>query len=139
MTSKGVQNRLGVCIRFEEKLREVDPTVSLPYWDYTMDYYLPCPIDSVIWSPCFVGNPVGRITDGPFQGYYGGLGINIVRNAAKGGQYPPRLINKNDIKDILQYCYYKVLFMSYSKLTMLLFLFKYFVKKNTFYSTEAYC
>ncbi|WAR00160.1 TYR1-like protein, partial [Mya arenaria] len=92
---------------FEEKLREVEPGVSLPYWDYTMDSYLPRPADSLVWSPCFFGNGVGKITEGPFAGMFGGFNVDIVRDYAPGGKCPPELISKNDFDRLMKFCYFK--------------------------------
>ncbi|XP_052212234.1 putative tyrosinase-like protein tyr-3 [Dreissena polymorpha] len=90
----------------EEKLREIDPEVSLAYWDYTADYYLPLPSDSVIWSPCFVGNGDGIVREGPFRFMYGGFNTLISRDIAPNGTCPPRLINKDDVDELMRYCYY---------------------------------
>uniref|UniRef100_A0A914CJV7 Tyrosinase copper-binding domain-containing protein n=1 Tax=Acrobeloides nanus TaxID=290746 RepID=A0A914CJV7_9BILA len=55
--------------RFEIALREVDPEVSLPYWDSTMDSILPEPKDSILWTADFLGsvNAGGNLTSGPFK------------------------------------------------------------------------
>ncbi|KAH3823083.1 hypothetical protein DPMN_124881 [Dreissena polymorpha] len=90
----------------EEKLREIDPEVSLPYWDYTMDYYLPLPSDSVIWSSCFLGNGDGTVREGPFRNMYGGFNTLIARDIARNGTCPPRLINKDDIAELMDFCYF---------------------------------
>ncbi|KAH3824759.1 hypothetical protein DPMN_126612 [Dreissena polymorpha] len=90
----------------EEKLREIDPEVSMPYWDYTMDYYLPLPSDSVMWSSCFVGNGDGTVSEGPFRNMYGGFNTLITRDIARNGTCPPRLINKDDIDKLMGLCYF---------------------------------
>ncbi|KAH3790202.1 hypothetical protein DPMN_168398 [Dreissena polymorpha] len=97
-----------VRFRVEEKLREVDPEVSLAYWDYSMDYYLPLPSDSVIWSSCFAGNGDGIVREGPFRFMYGGFNDLIRRDIARNGTCPPRLINKDDIDQLMRFCYYAV-------------------------------
>lgn len=52
--------------RFERALQEIDPNVSLPYWDWTVDR---TPTAS-LWGPDFMGgNGTGadqRVMDGPF-------------------------------------------------------------------------
>ncbi|XP_052212197.1 putative tyrosinase-like protein tyr-3 [Dreissena polymorpha] len=90
----------------EEKLREIDPDVSLAYWDYTMNYLLPLPSDSVIWSSCFAGNGNGVVSEGPFRFMYGGFNELIRRDIARHGTCPPRLINKDDIDQLMRFCYY---------------------------------
>ncbi|KAH3771304.1 hypothetical protein DPMN_172618 [Dreissena polymorpha] len=87
----------------EEKLREIDPEVSLPYWDFTMDTYLPLPSESIMWSSCFVGNGNGTVLEGPFRNMYGGLNTLIERDIAQNGT---RLINKDDIDKLMGLCFY---------------------------------
>ena len=57
--------------RFEEALIFKDPSVTLPYWDSTMDFNMDVddPIDSVIWSDIFIGNGDGLVTSGPFANW----------------------------------------------------------------------
>ncbi|XP_052818258.1 putative tyrosinase-like protein tyr-3 [Mya arenaria] len=93
---------------FEEEMRKIDPDVSLPYWDYTMDYYIPSPATSVVRSSCFFGNGVGLISSGPFAGWSGGYNIEIQRDLAKpNGQCTPRLIDKADIKGVMDFRQYQ--------------------------------
>ncbi|KAH3859077.1 hypothetical protein DPMN_101724 [Dreissena polymorpha] len=87
----------------EEKLREVDPEVSLPYWDYSMDYYMPLPSESVVWSNCFFGNGKGTVLDGPFRSMYGGYNTPMSRDIAA-SECPSRLINKEDIEELMKFC-----------------------------------
>ncbi|MFH9725543.1 tyrosinase family protein [Streptomyces sp. NPDC017254] len=53
-------------IEFEQALRSVDPTVTLPYWDWTVDRTS----RSSIWAPDFLGGTGrardGQVTDGAF-------------------------------------------------------------------------
>ncbi|KAH3859075.1 hypothetical protein DPMN_101721 [Dreissena polymorpha] len=73
-----------------------------------MDYYLPLPSDSVMWSSCFVGNGNGSVRDGPFRFMYGGFNSLIGRDIARNGTCPPRLINKDDIDQLMRFCYFAV-------------------------------
>ncbi|WAR12666.1 TYR3-like protein [Mya arenaria] len=93
---------------FEEEMRKINPDVSLPYWDYTMDYYIPSPDQSVVWSHCFFGNGDGPISSGPFAGWFGGYNIGIQRDIANAdNQCPPKLIHKADIKGLMDFCKYQ--------------------------------
>ena len=58
-------------LRFEQDLQSVDPSVTLPYWDWAADSELEDPASSPIWSPDFMGgngNPRWDflVEDGPF-------------------------------------------------------------------------
>ncbi|XP_060586345.1 putative tyrosinase-like protein tyr-3 isoform X2 [Ruditapes philippinarum] len=91
---------------FEEEMRRIDERVFLPYWDYTIDNNITKPSDSVVWSDCFFGNGEGFIKTGPFRNWYGGHSIQMQRDYARGGQCPPRLINKLDINRIMKKCHF---------------------------------
>ncbi|KAL4234510.1 hypothetical protein ACF0H5_006153 [Mactra antiquata] len=88
----------------EEELRKIDPSVSLAYWDYTMDVNMTKPSDSVVWTPCFFGNGNGTIVTGPFRGWYGGRNGPIQRDYARDECNSGRLINKLDLLNILSKC-----------------------------------
>uniref|UniRef100_A0A914CP11 Tyrosinase copper-binding domain-containing protein n=1 Tax=Acrobeloides nanus TaxID=290746 RepID=A0A914CP11_9BILA len=55
--------------RFELSLREIDPSIALPYWDSTMDQILPDPKDSIMWTADFMGSvdKRGKLNSGPFE------------------------------------------------------------------------
>src|SRR5687768_12870692 len=52
--------------RFERALQEIDPSVSIPYWDWTVDRTT----NASIWNTDFMGGngtgPGGRVMTGPF-------------------------------------------------------------------------
>lgn len=92
----------------EEELRRIDPTVSLAYWDQTMDANMTLPSQSVLWTACFFGNGNGTITEGPFRGWYGGRLGPIQRDYARDACDNGRLITKNDLLNVLSKCSLKV-------------------------------
>ena len=69
-------------------MRLHDPTVCLPYWDSTLDSYLPTPADSAIWTEDYLGNNDGPVTSGPFQNWVNlpHCATNLRRNAGNGGR-----------------------------------------------------
>lgn len=55
--------------RVENALREKIPSVTMPYWDSTLDSALLDPRSSIIWTPRFLGYGFGYVTDGPFANW----------------------------------------------------------------------
>lgn len=57
--------------RMEIALRQVDPTLSLPYWDSTLDSRLPVPKDSVMWTDGLMGtsDANGSVIGGAFADF----------------------------------------------------------------------
>lgn len=54
--------------------------MSLPYLDSTLDFDMSIPVNSIIWSPGFLGNGNGIVTTGPFANWrtpFGPLTRNI--------------------------------------------------------------
>lgn len=64
-------------LEFERELQSVDPSVTIPYWDWTVDQSS----SGSLWKPDFLGgNGVGadrRVADGPFAGQNGQWVINV--------------------------------------------------------------
>lgn len=90
-------------------MRKINPNVSLPYWDYTIDYKLTEPADSVVWTHCFFGQNDDEsqiIKDGPFKDFYGAHGAYLSR--APGSSCRDRLINDKDVETVKNNCHYKV-------------------------------
>lgn len=65
--------------RFEQDLQAIDPSVNLPYWDWTQDNLNAAGTESLIWRDDCMGGPgqagSGAVTDGPFAGW------GLIRNA----------------------------------------------------------
>jgi tyrosinase len=62
---------------FEEALQAVDPTVNLPYWDWTADRTA----RSSLWAADFLGGTGrardGQVLDGPFASAQGNWAVNV--------------------------------------------------------------
>jgi tyrosinase len=60
-------------IRLEQDLRSVsDDSVSIPYWDWTIDSTLPNPAKSMIWNDDYFGSSntiTGKVETGPFNNW----------------------------------------------------------------------
>ncbi|XP_060569873.1 putative tyrosinase-like protein tyr-3 [Ruditapes philippinarum] len=88
---------------FEQEMKKINPSVSLPYWDYTIDYEIPQPYESIFWTPCFFGENNDTVQSGPFKFMYGAHGGIISRQLAN-DFYSTRLINKRDIERLKDFC-----------------------------------
>ncbi|CEF64676.1 Tyrosinase copper-binding domain and Uncharacterised domain, di-copper centre-containing protein [Strongyloides ratti] len=95
--------------RFEIALKQIDPSLSIPYWDSTLESYLPNPQDSILFSDLFFGttNDEGDVITGPFKNFTTINGDpNISRNIGNiGGVFKDLeidyLMNKTSIDEIL--------------------------------------
>ncbi|XP_052817719.1 tyrosinase-like protein 2 [Mya arenaria] len=68
----------------EESLRRINPMVSLPYWDSTLDKNMANPEMTIIFTPPFLGNGDGYVVTGPFRHWptvTGPLARNIGANS----------------------------------------------------------
>lgn len=59
-------------LQLEQELRTIDPTVFIPYWDWTQDAKLTDPASAPIWSDSFMGgngleSDEWRVQRGPFS------------------------------------------------------------------------
>ncbi|KAH9495710.1 putative tyrosinase-like protein tyr-3 [Bulinus truncatus] len=82
---------------YETALREVDPSICLPYWDTTLDYDLYNPYMSSIWSEEFLGTPRGAVVRGPFAYWTYQSGGQLIRNAGVDGD----LLSQSEIRNVL--------------------------------------
>ncbi|WAR13051.1 TYR3-like protein [Mya arenaria] len=53
----------------EESLRRINPMVSLPYWDSTLDNDMANPEMTIVFSPPFLGNGDAIVVTGPFSNW----------------------------------------------------------------------
>uniref|UniRef100_A0A914L6R1 Tyrosinase copper-binding domain-containing protein n=1 Tax=Meloidogyne incognita TaxID=6306 RepID=A0A914L6R1_MELIC len=96
--------------RFEFSLKKVDPRISLPYWDSTLDGVLPTPKDSIMFSNEFMGTTdnAGNLIRGDFAGWRTLTATNILRHVgAEGNCFRERdiqwLMKQNKIDLVLGY------------------------------------
>lgn len=87
-------------LRFERALQVIDPSVSLPYWDWTAENLNPAGTESLIWRDDFMGGPgqsgTGNLTTGPFAGW--GLrrnNFNIFTSPGTGGTIAANMASSN--------------------------------------------
>lgn len=83
-------------LRLERDLQDIDPSVSIPYWDWTSDNLNSAGTESLIWRADFMGGPgqpgSGLVTDGPFAAW--GLrrnSFNIFASPGTGGTIATRM------------------------------------------------
>ncbi|XP_052819006.1 tyrosinase-like protein [Mya arenaria] len=84
---------------FEEALRRINRRLSLPYWDSSLDFDMENPVNSILFSPPFLGNGDGFVTSGPFANWQTPSGP-LTRNIAEAS----RLLSKEVIQMILTRC-----------------------------------
>uniref|UniRef100_A0A914L0Q2 Tyrosinase copper-binding domain-containing protein n=2 Tax=Meloidogyne TaxID=189290 RepID=A0A914L0Q2_MELIC len=87
--------------RAEIILRKINPNISMPYLDVTLDARLPNPADSILFTKEFIGSTddKGNVIDGPCANFKTLQGDPcITRNVGKEGG---RLINEDDVQWIL--------------------------------------
>ncbi|CAH1800657.1 unnamed protein product [Owenia fusiformis] len=85
-------------LMYEIALRQKKPGVSLLYWDSTIEQGIPMPHLSSLWSPAFVGNGDGDVTEGPFANWMATDGTKLRRVVQ---HYPNQLTTPADIMTVL--------------------------------------
>ncbi|VDK30161.1 unnamed protein product [Gongylonema pulchrum] len=97
--------------RFEIALRQIDPSVAVPYWDSTLDNGLPDPRDSVMWTNELMGttDASGTLSGGDFAHFLTFKKDRRVRRrvGAQGSPFKPSEIDwflqQNRIENVLAY------------------------------------
>ena len=84
---------------FEEDLRKIDPTVSLPYWDSTIDKEMASPALSRLWEVGLFANGVGDVVTYPFDRWTTDSGW-LDRDVGSSGV----LISKQNVARVLTKC-----------------------------------
>ena len=86
--------------RFENALQAIDPSVGLPYWDWTAENLNSAGTESLIWRDDFMGGPgapgTGNLATGPFAGW--GLrrnNFNIFASPGTGGTIALSMASSN--------------------------------------------
>lgn len=72
------------------------PGVTVPYWDSSLDFDIPDPTQSIIWTDSFLGNGDGAVTTGPFANWRTASGP-LTRNIGSSS----RLYSKESLQNIL--------------------------------------
>jgi tyrosinase len=78
---------------FEAELQQIDPTVALPYWDWTVDHDQTSPI----WSPGFLGGngqQNGLVPDGPFSQAQGAWPLVVLDDPANDAPFLTRFLGQ---------------------------------------------
>jgi hypothetical protein len=71
---------------------------KLPYWDSSLDFEMPDPVNSILFTARYFGNGFGFVTAGPFANL---PGRPIIRNIGSDGT----LISKQAIASVLSHIF----------------------------------
>ncbi|XP_060070626.1 uncharacterized protein LOC132550550 [Ylistrum balloti] len=82
---------------YEDALRKIDPDVTLPYWDCTLDEPMSDPSKSIIFSRRFAGNSDGEVDTGPYKDWEHEEFGKLTRAANNGGE----LMSYQDVDNFL--------------------------------------
>ncbi|VDL83027.1 unnamed protein product [Nippostrongylus brasiliensis] len=100
----------GIKSRVEIALRQIDPEVSLPYWDSTLDQNMPDSRDSILWTNEFFGESTGGVVvGGPFREFRTLEGLPRIRRdiGAKGKLFSEDeidfFLSQRDINQVLAF------------------------------------
>ncbi|XP_060075282.1 uncharacterized protein LOC132554972 [Ylistrum balloti] len=83
--------------RFYLMLLERAIGMAIPYWDCRIDFYLPNPVESIIWTDAFFGSGFGEVRSGPFANWITPTGTPLIRNIGSAGS----LITDTMVSNIL--------------------------------------
>lgn len=96
----------GMLWEFEQELRKIDPSVSLPYWPFEQDAsrasagQIPQILTAAYFGSDGNRSQNNRVTDGPFASW------NITRMVGRDPQGLPTLPSQADVNSVLQYTNY---------------------------------
>ena len=99
-------------LMFETALREVNPSVCLPYWDSSLDDGLDTDGTSHIKSDEFPGTPHGRVMTGPFANWTTPRDVPLWRNVGFQGD----IISVNDTQEVLSRHSYEDILPSFGEI-----------------------
>ncbi|KAK3085777.1 hypothetical protein FSP39_008591 [Pinctada imbricata] len=99
-------------LMMENALRQVEPSITIPYWDCTMDAHMTSPAQSAIWSQHFFGNGLGVVDDGPFANWTTPFGFGLLKRSVSGQR---RLITKQDVARLMEHAYLGNISYPYAK------------------------
>ena len=79
---------------FESELQEINPNVTLPYWDWTADH----DASSTMWNPDLLGGNGegvdGRVVDGPFAEAGGAWPLRVLDDPQTDAPYLTRFMGQ---------------------------------------------
>ncbi|CAI4231940.1 unnamed protein product [Auanema sp. JU1783] len=107
--------------QFEIALQQEVPSVTLPYWDSTLDEGLPDAADSVLFTDELLGNGNGYVKTGPFKDWDTNVLMPLSQIPVKklyrstGGRAQDRLMSPTDVDWITSRKHYKDLTFCHDK------------------------
>ncbi|XP_069112914.1 uncharacterized protein [Argopecten irradians] len=71
--------------------------IAIPYWDCRLDFYMPRPTESIVWTDAFFGPGFGEVRSGPFANWVTPTGTPLIRNIGSAGS----LINEDMVANVM--------------------------------------
>uniref|UniRef100_A0A914E597 Tyrosinase copper-binding domain-containing protein n=1 Tax=Acrobeloides nanus TaxID=290746 RepID=A0A914E597_9BILA len=93
----------GYLKKLEYELRKIDSDLFVPYWDTTLDQFLPNPADSIMWTDDFMGrsDENGTVISGP-AAHWTTLNSNQLIRRKNWLGYHGFLFHEGDLKALLK-------------------------------------